>query len=218
MGLFSGLKTAFNTVVQAGKSAVRAVVNGVKEFVEDACERIMFGTDRGYDHPEETDRMLVSECHEAVEEVLGLSPFSQFATLRPEERQIAVVQITSQVADAMGVKLDSIDIEEQDGTYGFYSFSENRISIDENHVCEDPMTEIDAKNVIDTIVHEVRHAYQHRAARHPTRYKRDKLTASTWRLNFRNYVSPRQNLELYYRQPVEEDARKFAEYVVNSFQ
>lgn len=220
MGLMSGIKTKMKNAVGAVKSAVKGVTYKAKTFVETCygkIEDILWPPKN--ENPEETDRKIVSGCHEAIKDALGSSPFEQFASLEPERRKDAVENITSQVAEAMGVKIDNIDIRElNDGLCGYHSCVDNRICYNEQYLYEEPMTELEAKEVIDTIVHEVRHAYQRKAACRPSRYGRDKLTAEIWRTNFKHYVSSKQNMELYYKQPVEVDAREIASYVIKSFE
>lgn len=219
MGIIEKLKKGVKSVGSMVGSAVKSVVNAVTDFAGSLADKIISITDSGVSNPEETDRRMVSGCHDAIEEVLGASPFEQFASLGWEDRQTAVVNITSQVAEVMGVDIGSIDIEERnDAAYGSYYYANNRISFNEQYLYEEPMTELEAKEVIDTIVHEVRHAYQHKAACRPSKYGRDKLTAQIWRLNFKHFVSPWQNMELYFKQPVEQDARWMAVSVMNTFE
>lgn len=219
MGFFEKVKKGFKSAANAVGNTVKGVKDAVVGFAGSLVDTIISKIDPGVSDPGETDRRMVSGCHDAIEEVLGSSPFEQFASLGREDRQTAVVNITSQVAEVMGVEIGSIDIEERDGaSYGCYSYAGNRISYNEQYLYEEPMTELEAKEAIDTIVHEVRHAYQHKAACRPSRYGRDKLTAQIWRLNWKNYVSYKQNIERYVNQPVEQDARWMAVSVMNTFE
>lgn len=114
-------------------------------------------------------------------------------------------------ADALGEKMGLTDSPEivladrENGTYGGYIPSKNCIEINRMYL-DDP------KELIDTIAHEMRHAYQH--------YRADVLETredALFRVNFDNYITP---LELpgggylmfydYWNQYVEVDARAFA--------
>lgn len=72
-----------------------------------------------------------------------------------------------------------------------------------------------------TVVHELRHAYQHAAVDHPTRYQVSQATIDRWSESFDNYrgtdrimredgVSRAEAYERYRNQAVEVDARAFA--------
>jgi len=73
----------------------------------------------------------------------------------------------------------------------------------------------DYKNALNTILHEGRHAYQDQAVLGYVNH-RDISEMQTWRNNMMpgGYISFNQNPQRYYRQPVEQDAREFAENMV----
>ena len=79
-------------------------------------------------------------------------------------------------------------------------------------VLTDTKNKLDA---IDTVFHEGRHAFQHAAAKNPTKYSVDRKTAQQWLNNFPpNYIRYEQNPMRYFSQPIEVDARTFAEAVI----
>ena len=63
-----------------------------------------------------------------------------------------------------------------------------------------------------TCLHEGRHAWQHQVAEGMVDYP-DQKTAEEWKHNLEegNYISYKRNPKAYYQQPVERDAREFAE-------
>lgn len=71
-------------------------------------------------------------------------------------------------------------------------------------------------DAIDTIVHELRHGFQHEACQKPGFCGISEIQAKEWRDNFSCYITPTVNMIAYYNQPVEKDARIFAEKVINS--
>ena len=79
-------------------------------------------------------------------------------------------------------------------------------------VLSDPLNRMDA---LDTIFHEGRHAFQYAAAKDPTKYGVDRETARVWENNLRHYIRYEKNPMGYFSQPVEQDARDFAEGVIN---
>jgi hypothetical protein len=72
-------------------------------------------------------------------------------------------------------------------------------------------------DAIDTVFHEGRHAFQHAAVKNPTAYSIDRNTAQQWANNFHpNYIRYEQNPARYFSQPIEVDARTFAELVIKN--
>lgn len=209
MGFLTRLKDGIVSVAHAVGSAVKEVVDTVREFVKDAYDEIIFYQDPGYDHPEVIDMQMEQRSCEIVKEVLGEEPFDQFAVLSPDERKLAVENIVGATSEMMEVEIQEIAFEDLD-VYGCYSEKGRRIELNEVLLCQELMSEEEAMEVIDTIFHELRHAYQFRAACYPSQYKRDKMMAAIWRLNWKNYVAFQQNPKLYFEQPVEIDARNYA--------
>lgn len=65
--------------------------------------------------------------------------------------------------------------------------------------------------LMDTILHESRHAFQQYAVDHPESVSVPPETIAIWEHNMRNYIKSEWDYEAYIKQPIEEDARKFAE-------
>ena len=70
----------------------------------------------------------------------------------------------------------------------------------------------DADTLINTCIHEGRHAFQHQAV-DGIAFHSNREEVEAWRSNLQsgNYISFRENPRAYYNQPVEVDARSFAE-------
>ena len=75
----------------------------------------------------------------------------------------------------------------------------------------DLLTEDDTQQVMETIMHESRHAYQDFAVNHPEQVSVDVETIKEWKENFLHYIRPEFDFEAYVNQPVEADANDFAE-------
>ncbi len=216
MGFLTRLGEGIASAARVVGNAVKEVTDTVKEFVGDAWNAITFRLDVGYDHPEIIDMQMEQQSCEIVKEVLGGEPFDQFAVLLPAERKMAIENVIAETSDMMGVELEGIAFADLGDVSGFDSVKGKVIALNEEPLCQEVMTGEEAMEVIDTVFHELRHAYQFRAARYPSRYKRDKLTAAIWRLNWKNYAKFGQNAKLYFDQPLEVDARNFAISVINN--
>lgn len=67
------------------------------------------------------------------------------------------------------------------------------------------------EDVMSTVVHEMRHAYQDAVRKNPGDYEVSEATAKSWDENFENYISydeSQDNYQAYRDQPIERDARE----------
>lgn len=88
---------------------------------------------------------------------------------------------------------------------GYYSDNARQVSIN-----TEILSKSDYKNALSTMVHEMRHAYQHEVIRHPDRFIVSKDNVQAWENNFQNYISyseEKNNYNEYRNQPIEKDAR-----------
>lgn len=96
-------------------------------------------------------------------------------------------------------------------TLGWYNDSKRRIAVN-----TEAMTGDNYQGVMETLMHEMRHAYQHEAVRHPENFVVSADTISAWETNFQpgNYkTSERDGYDTYRNQPIESDAFGFSEGV-----
>ena len=91
-------------------------------------------------------------------------------------------------------------------TNGYYNDNSRRISINE-YSMQDQRYE----DVMTTVVHEMRHAYQHQVIRQPERYEVTPDNVQAWKDNFDHYNAAEDGYSTYRNQPVEADARAFSE-------
>ena len=72
------------------------------------------------------------------------------------------------------------------------------------------------RSVMETIVHELRHAVQWKAITENNFWNVDEKTRDLWaeNLNFDNYIDPEVDFKGYCEQPVEADARTFSALVM----
>ena len=173
-----------------------------------------------FDDIDEADRLLVEvfdcseddinvefELDENILSCLEQFEVSTWGKLTEKEKVNAISELTRLVGDKLG--LDSIPEIEicdgEEGVYGGYDPDKNVISLNKEYIG-------DSKELVNTITHELRHAYQHYRA-DILNTREDKLFA----VNFDNYIAPVQLpnggclfFTDYYNQYVEVDARTFA--------
>ena len=92
--------------------------------------------------------------------------------------------------------------------WGQYSHGDHTVTLNEN-VLTDSISAWDSYHFLETVGHELRHAYQHEAIERPTDFQVTQETIDDWANNFDNYISPTTDHQKYEAQPVEVDARNF---------
>jgi hypothetical protein len=96
-------------------------------------------------------------------------------------------------------------------TYG-YSTESDIIAINAHMVDDGDLGELG--KVIDTMTHEMRHQFQDEVTENPSLFDIPPQVVQQWRENDVNYISGDDDFEGYYKQPLEVDARSFAERVM----
>lgn len=143
---------------------------------------------------------------EKIRSLLDKFSFDRWEAMSEEEKVNAVKELAKAVGEKLGIdKLPNIEISDGDDSYGFYDPQNNTIVLNSKFFA-DPV------ELVNTLTHELRHAYQ---------YMRAELL-ETWedalyKVNFDNYISP---VPLpgggwlffidYFDQYVEVEARAFA--------
>ena len=135
-----------------------------------------------------------------------------------EERKQILQDYMNEVIRIYGLKdvkpninWESLKYQPTSCTMGQYSHGNHTVTLNEN-VLSDRYSQWNSYDyILATVSHELRHAYQHEAVDHPTRYMVSQETIDSWRDNFApgHYVSPSTDYQGYRDQPVEADARSF---------
>ncbi len=200
----------------------------VVEQVERSTDRLESFKRNG---TEKLEVLYDSEVTEQIAEYLsGLEElrFENWTKLSLEQRKELLNRIERQIAAIEHRPPLPIDVEKMKAsTFGYQSSYYHKIALNSLYVGSN--SKKDYNEVIDTIIHEGRHAYQH--------YNVDKKlihesasVVNTWRENFYNPKYQYYNsgsciipvkgrlqdvgFRLYYYQPVEIDARNFASDVM----
>ena len=110
------------------------------------------------------------------------------------------------------IELKRLERERQQSailTNGEYDDDKRQVRINTN-----ALKELSYEEMMEVVVHEMRHAYQHEAIRRPGDFTVSKDTVIKWLGNFANYKDGKDdsyNYDGYRHQPVEEDAFSFAD-------
>ena len=137
-------------------------------------------------------------------ENLGSFEQSKWDNLSQVEKEQAVEKLRDSIAEDLQLENKpnvSYYYNESPGDYGGYAASTNTIYINRFNMD-------DAAETADTIAHESRHCWQHERAENPQTEQDYKFKE-----NFDDYIRPEDDFYEYQNQPVEADARDYAQGV-----
>ena len=128
---------------------------------------------------------------------------------KPELREKLALDFYNDVKEHLGIDAEISFAEKPPQLLGGYSPSKNTIELNSNYL-NDP----DCSDLLNTILHESRHAFQKKAINDPGSVSIDQETIDSWKNNFTNYVSSSWGYEAYRNQPLESDAFDFADKIL----
>jgi len=152
----------------------------------------------------------VDRAVEALGRIKGLRP--EVWERRDTRGRLDVLQeAENALAAAQGRAPEARVISHEAGPddYGYYDGEANSISIGSYSLAHDYVRE-----VVDTLAHESRHAYQQWAVNQPTLHDEGAEVAA-WRKNMENYTMYEDDPVRYAEQPVEVDARRYARVIAD---
>lgn len=148
------------------------------------------------------------EVSDQVKEILSDFKLINWLTLNENKRLDTINKLVDTVSDELGItdKPKIILTTESEDFFGAYDPQKNTIILNRTGF-------LNPKELVDTITHELRHAYQHMRAE-----KLETHEDALFRVNLENYIYPEQNENgefinyfEYNDQYVEVDARAFAD-------
>jgi WXG100 family type VII secretion target len=141
-----------------------------------------------------------------------------------EDRELVLAEIETEIAKLQGRPPASVAVSNEwlhgrhigdpmpTTTNGYYNHTSGDIVLNSNLVENN-----DPTRVLETLIHEGRHAYQHTAVDDPS-IESDPSKINEWSDNFDDYQDPEvDGFRAYYEQPVEVDARTYATDVLDSY-
>ena len=166
----------------------------------------------------ETDNKKVEETRELIHDKFGEDVADTIAKASNKERVDMMDEFAKELAVLYGLDID-IDITvDKVSSWGYYSHDEKKavfniaaLMIDSN----DESFKAVVFEVIDTIIHELRHAVQHKSVSDPAFWDIGEERAKAWETNMRNYIRAGVDPRGYARQPIEADATAFAGTVMS---
>lgn len=166
-----------------------------------------------------SDCVQIEQAADAMENMEGLS-YDEWIELTPEQRADVLQEVENTVSGIAHRPSCVINLcEDREGSYGYYSKSTHDITLNALYLRSDSFA--DYKECLDTIIHEGRHAYQdYNLTVRQVHSREGDIT--NWRINndelqlgYQDYES--YGMARYWMQPVESDARAFAEDVIKNY-
>ena len=164
------------------------------------------------------DSLQIEAIADQMADMEGLD-FREWKELSLQGRMDVLERVEKRVADIAHRPACELEVKELGaGHLGYYSNGENKITLNESYVQSNSIA--DYREVLDTLIHEGRHAYQdynlHVREVHP---RQGDIT--NWKLNEfgHGYQDVKHcGFQSYEMQPLESDARAFAEDVLQTYQ
>ncbi len=141
------------------------------------------------------------------------------------EREAILREYIQEVASTMGISISQVTFKTsapENGyiTSGYYSSSGNLVNLNSWLLQNGDAQGWNSYDLFETVVHELRHAYQYQACENPENFVVTEETLNSWQDSFDNYkdtdgfmeegMGQREAYEAYRNQAVEADARSFA--------
>ncbi len=156
----------------------------------------------------------IGDCLSDIEEL----KYDKWESLSLDERYQTLVDAECRIAEIEHRDPCPIEFKElEEGYYGYYSPVEKTITLNTRYVNSDDFYSY--KDTLDTLIHEGRHAYQDYNMTERQVHPRDgEVNIWKWNENELGYQNALLcGFEAYAMQPLETDARAFAEDVLNNY-
>lgn len=168
------------------------------------------------------DTELANQTAERIKDVIGPDPVSVMSTMTSSQKVAVIEEITKELVSLYQLTdVNYKTVTMDNSLWGYYCEDDKTLYInisqllyDKNNISgnAEDFDKMVIKETLDTVVHELRHAIQFRAA---FNLDDDYLNISRerrieWAKNIANYISPKVDPERYITQLIERDAIAFA--------
>ena len=152
---------------------------------------------------------MKDECSSIVDSFYLEGKASVFADGGLGERLDITTSFYDDVKRSMGIDAELSFVPMSFGQQGGYNPQNNSIELNMNL-----LEQKDCSGLLNTILHEARHAFQLKAIENPNSVSVDVGKINEWRENFVNYIPPELDYEEYRNQSVEADAFAYADTIL----
>lgn len=210
-------------LIEKGKNVVSFVKEKLSWIVEKLGEFIgIYPIDSQVEFTSEEEN-LISKSTEIIKNRMPNGVSATMQELNYYDRQAEVETIGNELLELYGldnteiILTDSPDVfpqEENTLVRGLTDWDNNCIYIN-SALLKSNDGEV-LKQVIVTLTHEIRHMMQKNVVSGMNKYGRTHRSRRIWGHNWSHYIGCGNDFESYYKQPIEVDARNFANRVVGA--
>lgn len=155
------------------------------------------------------DVEMKKECIDLVRNFYDEGLDLEFAEKGLQGRCEIISSFYNDVKETMGIDADISFASKPPKELGGYNPSTNKIDLNANY-----LESSDCDDLLNTILHESRHAFQKKCIQHPDSVTVKNNIIDVWADNMEHYISPQDDFEAYENQEIEKDANYFADSVI----
>lgn len=161
------------------------------------------------------DQKKAEQTQELIGQCFGANPVECLKSASNKDRIHLMAEFADQLADLYGLDIEVDVTVSEVKNLGAYNWKEKKAVFNIALLMVDGTNEhfdFCVRETLDTIIHELRHAVQHRTVFEPGFWNVDEDRRLAWAQNMApgNYISASTNMRAYVGQPVEQDAITFA--------
>lgn len=167
----------------------------------------------------ETDQEMIQQTQQVIQECFGENAVESLRTAKNVERIAMMNEFAQRLVQIYDLDIDVDVVIQETNHHGAYNWNDKKavfniilLTVDGDN----PNFEVCVREVLDTIVHELRHAVQHKAIEREGYWNVDEERRVAWANNMTpgNYINYAVDYCGYTKQPVEADAATFAAQVL----
>lgn len=217
-GFLYKLKEKTSQLFSKLASVAHSIISNIESWIarirkhQDYLEGVLASTPTY--NPTEVDLKIVEELRRSMSAMAPEGIVSYLSGMHIEERLHFIEEnLLPTIATSMGISYCKVVwMETDERLCGYYCHGNREIALNAAYLVTDNPTLLTI--LVNTIVHECRHARQW-AAVEGKDLGYSKQTIEEWKRNFADYISSDESDEGYVKQPVEYDAAMFANSVIN---
>lgn len=161
--------------------------------------------------PEECDVKLSQDCRDLVSIEFPQGVEKKMLHMSLDERKELFENLVVKAAEVMDVDIPTVKFNDSSTIAGSYNSSKDVIMISEVFLASDS----DLEDSVNTVFHELKHKIQYEAIKKDgNKWGYSERTIATWYVNTKRYIRPEIDPNGYYYQPLEVDARGFADSII----
>lgn len=213
------IKTIEDTAAAIAQAVTRSI-HYITEFCHDVIDSIFTSRDHRHirDYPEKDQEKLNQIIGLIQQHFSGKKIGKVLADLEPVDRTSLVLSFSKELLSIM--QLDQVKVEVnyemQPGIMGCYVLKDNKIIINGTYLNEtDPRV---LQEVIDTVIHESRHAMQLKALMGENVYGFSDEQLYDWIYNLENPIDAQRDLRGYRTQAIEMDAFDYPYVAISEYE